>query len=157
MISPELLRRYPSFGLFNETQLKAIAMIAEEDSAPAGTVLFEERQPATHLYLLLEGGVDLSYRSEEEYHPKTRKEFAVGEINPGELFSISALIEPYVLNATARLSQDSKFVKIEAASLRELMEQDCSMGYLAMKQITKALMERLIYTRVQLAACWSSS
>ncbi len=155
MISPELLRRYPVFGAFNEKQLQAIAMIAEQDSAPAGTVLFEECQPATHLYFLLDGNVELYYKAEEQYHPTTRKEFLVGEIDPGELFGLSALLEPYVLSTTARTTKDSTFIRIDGPALRDLMESDPLMGYLAMKQFAKAMMERLVYTRVQLAAAWS--
>jgi len=155
MISPELLRRYPHFGPFNDDQLREIAMIADEITAQENEVIFEECGPADALYLLLEGSVDLSYKSQEEYHPKASKIFSVGEINPGEIFSLSSLIEPYVLNATARASRPSRMVKIEAQALRNLLNSDPSMGYVAMQQITKALLERLAYTRVQLAAAWA--
>lgn len=155
MISPELLRRYPFFGLLNENQLYAIAMISDEVAVEAGETLFEECKPAEALYLLVEGGVDLYYKSEEEYHPKTRKEFLVGEINPGEIFSLSAMIEPYVLSASARASKASNLIRIDAAELRKLCQEDPQMGYVVMQQIAKALMERLVYTRVQLAAAWA--
>jgi CRP-like cAMP-binding protein len=152
MISPELLRRYPFFGNLNEAELTEIAKIAEEKSFEKGTTLFEEGQPAEALYFLLEGGVDLYFKSEEQYHPKTRKEFLVGEINPGEIFSLSALIEPYILNATARVSQGGRLIKIEASTLRIMAEKDPDLGCKLMHQIAKALMERLKYTRIQLAA-----
>jgi hypothetical protein len=42
MISPELLRRYPFFGLLTEAQLKAIAMIAQETNFTDGTQIFKE-------------------------------------------------------------------------------------------------------------------
>ena len=155
MISPELLRRYSFFGQLNEDKLYAIAMIADEITVDAGMTLFEEHQPADALYLLLDGSIDLYYKSEEEYHPKTRKEFLVGEINPGEIFSISSMIEPYTLNASARTAKPSRFVKIDAAALRRMSEEDHQMGCLIMHQIAKALMERLAYTRVQLAAAWA--
>jgi len=152
MISPELLKRYPFFARFSEKQIIAVAEIAEEVSLEKGELLFEECQPANLLFLLLEGGVDLSYKSEEEFYPKTRKDFDVGQINPGEVFALSSLIEPYALNATARVSKSSKLIKIEAIALRRLFDGDPEMGYLAMQQLTKAIMERLADTRVQLAA-----
>jgi CRP/FNR family cyclic AMP-dependent transcriptional regulator len=155
MISPELLRRFAFFGLIGEQDLYQIAMIAEEVTADTGTVLFEECQPAEALYLLLEGSIDLYQKSEEEYHPKGRKEFLVGEINPGEIFSISSLLEPYVLNASARASKPSGFLIFEAAALRRLGDQNPQLGYVLMRQVAKALMERLAYTRVQLAAAWA--
>ncbi len=158
MISPELLRRYPFFAHFTGEQLREIAMITEEATAAAGEILFEECGPADTLYLLEDGSVDLFYfakgksSSSEE---KEKKELPVGEINPGEIFGISALIDPYVLSAAGRASKPSTFLKIEAAALRQLFAQDPIAGYLAMQQVARALMERLDYTRVQLAACWA--
>ena len=152
MISPEILRRYPHFAKFNEAQLRALAMIADEESYPAGSVVLEEGKEAEWLFLLVEGNIDLSYKSEESYHPKVTKVFQIGEINPGELFGISALIEPFKYNATAATSQHSTIVKFNAKSLRTLSDLDCSLGYTMMQQIAKAVMERLTHTRVQLAA-----
>lgn len=155
MISPELLRRYPFFGPFNDSQLKQIAKLANEEEVDEGVEIFEECGPANFLYMLIEGGVELFYKSEEEFHPKTSREFSVGDINPGEVFAISSLISPFTLNATARTTRSSKYVKIDALAMRELFEADPRMGYLAMHQVTKTLMERLAYTRVQLAAAWA--
>lgn len=156
MISPELLRRFPYFAGLNDNQLKELAMVAEEVIFEKDTVIFEECDEATHLFFLLSGSVDLYYRSEEEFHPKTRKEFIVGEINPGEIFGISALFEPYNLNATARVSQECKAIKFDAKSLRLCMENDLNLGYRLLLQTSKALMERLGSARVQLAAAWAS-
>jgi CRP-like cAMP-binding protein len=155
MISPEMLRRYPFFCCLEESQNQALAMLADEIELKSGTTLFEEGQTAEALYFLLEGGIDLYYKAEDKYRPQNSKEFLVGSINPGEVFGISALIEPYIYSATARVSQDGRAIKIEAAGLRALCNQDCKMGYTLMLQIAKAAMERLAYTRVQLAAAWA--
>lgn len=155
MVSPELLRRYPQFAEFTEERLRTIAMISDEAEAAPHEVFFEECSPAANLYLLIEGVVDLYFTTQEEYHPDTRKEFPVGEINPGEFFGISSLIEPYVLNASARAAQVCRYVKIDAGALRETMRQDPDLGFVMMKRVAAALMERLAYTRVQLAAAWS--
>lgn len=155
MVSPELLRRFPFFGTLNPEQLKKVALIAEEITVPAGTHLFDECQPADTFYLLIDGSVDLSYKSEEEFHPKTKKVFPVGEINPGEVFGISALLEPFEYNATALVSKESQLIKFGANDLRQLLNDDASLGYLFMHQVARAVMERLSYARVQLAAAWS--
>lgn len=155
MISPELLRRYPIFTPYNENQMREIAMISEELIVGAGAILFEECNPADSLYLLLEGSVDLFYTSVKQDFPDRSKEFLVGEINPGELLGISALIEPFELSATARTSQPSRLVKIKARELRKILEKDTAMGYGFMCQIAKIVLERLAYTRIQLAAAWA--
>jgi|MudIll2142460700_1097286.scaffolds.fasta_scaffold536426_2 CRP-like cAMP-binding protein len=152
MISPELLRRYPFFGQLTDRHLKAIAMISEEEEAKAGTIIFEEKQPARSFYFLIDGSIDLIYSVEEGLKPKTRKEFNVGEINPQEVFGISALIEPYIINATGKAAKDCRYIIIEAKALLAMMEMDYQMGYIFMQHIAKAAMERLVATRVQLAA-----
>jgi len=155
MISPELLKRYPFFGPFSEIQLQNIAMISEELTAAKQSILFEEGKPADALYLLIDGSIDLYYRTQEEFRQKVVKEFLVGEINPGEVFGISVLIEPYIYSASAHVSQTCRYLQIEGEGLRDLLEKDTRMGCLLMKQINKLLLERLSYTRVQLAAAWS--
>lgn len=152
MISPELLRRYPVFGSLDDEQLKKVSMITEEEIVEKRKTIFNEGDPANILYILVEGAVDLFYHSEEEYHPKNIKEFSVGEINPGEIFAISALIEPYELGATARTAQDCRMIKVDAIELRKLCQQDQNMAYKCMQKVIKALLERLMYARVQLAA-----
>lgn len=155
MISPELLRRFAFFGVFNEEQLKKISLIADEINVPAGTKLFDECEQADVFYFLIDGGIDLTYKSEEEFHSKIKKVFPVGEINPEEIFGISAVLSPYEYNATAITSKDSKLIKIDAEKLRQMMKEDPEFGYTMMHQVAKATMERLTYTRVQLAAAWA--
>jgi len=155
MVSPELLRRYPFFGELNATQLKAVAMISEECSFDKDVTLFEEGHTADFFYLLLDGEIDLFYRSEKENQHEKRKELLAAEIDSGEIFAISGLIEPYVYTATARAAKNSRVLKIQASELRSLMGKKCEMGYVLMRQIAKAAMERLEYTRVQLAAAWA--
>lgn len=102
MVSPEVLRHYPFFGDLSDAKIKAIAMISEEQSFDEGAVICEEGDTAKALYLLLEGGVSLYYKSQEEFRPTTRKDFLVGEISPGEVFAISALIKPYKVSAPSK-------------------------------------------------------
>jgi CRP/FNR family cyclic AMP-dependent transcriptional regulator len=147
MISPEVLRRYPFFCCLNEEQQKAIAMVTEELNVEAGKELFLEGHPVEALYLLIEGNVDLFYATGD-----SKDQLLVGEINPGEPFAISALIEPYTFTATARVAAPSHVLRIDAKALRALCEVDCRMGYLLMRQLAAIAVERLHFARVQLAA-----
>jgi CRP/FNR family cyclic AMP-dependent transcriptional regulator len=153
MISPEVLRRYPFFCCLNEDQQKAIAMVAEEMRVDAGKELFQEGQPVEALYLLMEGSVDLYYAASGD--PKDQ--LLVGEINPGEPFAISAMIEPFTFTATARVAAPSRVLRVDAKALRALCEVDCRMGYLLMKQVATMAVERLHFARVQLAAARKSA
>jgi len=155
MISPEILRRFQFFSGLDDNQLKGLAMVAEEREAAAESTLFEEGSPAAKLYLLLEGSIDLYIKSEEANDPTSRRDFAVGEINPGEMFGLSALLEPYKCKVTARVPLPGKMIEFDGASLRALMQVDRGLASQLMYQTAKTLMERLISTRVQLAAAWA--
>lgn len=155
MVSPEILRRYPFFGSLSDAQIKAIAMIAEEEQFGKGTVICEEGQPAKAFYLLLYGGVCLYYKSEEEFNPSTRRDFLVGEINPGEIFAISAFVEPYKFTSTVKAEQDCRVIRFDSLEINKLIEKDPKLYCTLMRETAKAAMERLAYARVQLAAAWA--
>jgi CRP/FNR family transcriptional regulator, cyclic AMP receptor protein len=155
MISPETLRFYPFFGGLTNAQLQAIAIISAEETYPAETILFEMGLPADKLYFLEDGCIDLYYSAPENISSAFPKGIPVGEINPGEAFSISALIEPYVLSSTARAAKPSRVIQIDAKALRNLFKRDKQMAYLLTKQAAQAVRARLDAARVQLAAAWA--
>jgi CRP-like cAMP-binding protein len=154
MISPEVLRRFPFFGGLSDAQLREIAMITEEEVFEKGSIILADKKPAKNLFLLLDGYIDLVYHSVDELnlHPVPTKELNAGEINPGEIFGISALIEPYIYNASARASTTAHVLVIDSLELRKLIDSDEKISNKILKQLANTLMERLIATRVQLAA-----
>ncbi|MCA9947922.1 MAG: cyclic nucleotide-binding domain-containing protein, partial [Anaerolineales bacterium] len=111
MVSPELLRRYPFFAFMTHQQRQEVAMIADEVEVPTNTILFAIEDKAEALYLLMKGSIDLHYVVMDENLPALRKDFMIGTINPGEVLSISAMIEPYVLTTTAVTTQPCTLLK----------------------------------------------
>jgi CRP-like cAMP-binding protein len=149
MVSPELLRRYPSFSMLNDEQLKAIAMIAEEKTYAKGAIIIKEDAPAHKLMLLLEGDVDLIYSGGGE---GAIVNALVGSIAPGEILGVSSLIEPFRYICSARNTMPVKVVEIDAAAVRALMQADARLGFTMMSNVAAAVLERLKYTQVELAA-----
>jgi CRP-like cAMP-binding protein len=149
MVSPELLRRYPFFALLDDGQLKAIAMIAEEKTYAKGAIIIRENAPAHKLMLLLEGDVDLIYSGGGE---GAIVNALVGSVAPGEILGVSSLIEPYTYVCSGRNTMPVKVIEMDAASIRALMKEDCRLGYALMTNIAAAVLERLKYTQVELAA-----
>ncbi len=152
MVSPELLRRYPFFGRLSEAHLRAIAMLADELSCSESQTLFEIGQPADALYLLLEGGIELRYVIIDRDDSKRTKDFYVGDVNPGEPFGISALIEPHRYTATVRTTRPSRVLKIDGIGLRTLCEVDNGIAAILMRHVAKDALSRLEETRTQLVA-----
>lgn len=149
MISPELLRRYPLFGLLNDGQQKALAMISAERSYQAGEVIHRENSPASRLYVVISGEVDLLYSGGGEgaitFAP-------VGSIAPGEVFGVSSLLEPFSYFDTAKAARDTQLIEIDTTALRALVEVDHDLGFFLTRQFLQAALERLKYTQIELAA-----
>lgn len=148
MISSDALKQFQFFGVFTDTQLKALAALSQDVSALDGTVIFQEGEQADALYFLLDGEVDL-YTIVSATNP-TR--LYAGEINPGDPFGVSALLEPFVYRTSARAPVHSRFLKMDVDVLRPLMDQDCELGLLLMKQVMRATLERVEVLRLQIAA-----
>jgi CRP-like cAMP-binding protein len=149
MVSPDLLRRYPSFALLNDDQLKAIALIAAEKNIGKGTIILKENNPAVKLFVLVEGDIDLIFSGGGE---GAISNALVGSIAPGESLGVSSLIEPFQYISSARATVDCKVIEIDGVALRALLEVDQKLGYALMRNIAAAVLERLKYTQVELAA-----
>jgi CRP-like cAMP-binding protein len=155
MISPELLRRYPFFGHLSQAQLASLAMIGEEVKLKDGQVVLEEGKPARALYFLLEGGIDIYYTVKEDVRQKECKEILVCQINVGEPFGISTLIEPNVLTASVRSNSAGRALQFEEKALKTAMKADPALEWVLVREMAKAAIQRLDATRVLLAAAWS--
>lgn len=146
MISPEALRRYAFFAGVQDASLKAVAMISEERTFPAGSTLFRENEPADHLFIVAEGEVDIRYAVGEG------ESRSVDVLVAGELMLWSALIPPHKTHSTAVARKDTRVIAMEAAGLRKLCEEDALLGLRLMTGIAEAVSNRLHGARLQLAA-----
>jgi CRP-like cAMP-binding protein len=155
MVSPELLRRYSFFRSLTEQQLANLAMQSEEIRFDDQQVILEEGETARNLYFLLEGCVDLFYTVEQNFHSHKRKEVLVGQINPGEPFGISTIIEPHIFTSTARSCGISRLLRLKSDGLDKLFIDDPELEIFMLRNMARAALERLNTARVQLAAAWS--
>ncbi len=145
MISPEVLRRYPYFAGIDEESLKQLAMIAEERTVPADTVMFREGDPADRLSIILKGEVNIQYiLGDGELR-------TVDTLVDGDLLMWSALVEPYKATALGTTTKDTLLAQIDAVKLRMLCEREPTLGYCLMTQVARLLAHRLESARVQLA------
>ncbi|HTP09587.1 MAG TPA: cyclic nucleotide-binding domain-containing protein, partial [Anaerolineae bacterium] len=135
------MRRYPFFAFLDEAQLRAVAMLSEEIEVEDGTLVFDTGQPAAALCLLTEGSLELYYAVVDREDPELRKEFFLSEFSPGDIFGISALIEPYVYTSSVRASASSRVVRMDGTGLRALCEVDPRMAAGLMRATAKTAME----------------
>jgi CRP/FNR family transcriptional regulator, cyclic AMP receptor protein len=145
MISPEVLRRYPYFAGIREESLKRLAMIADEKSVPAKTIMFREGDPADFLSIILQGEVNIQYLlGSGEYR-------TVDTLVTGDLLGWSAIVEPYKMTAIGTTTRQTDLARVDASKLRKLCDEDPLLGYRLTTQVAKLLAHRLEGARVQLA------
>jgi CRP/FNR family transcriptional regulator, cyclic AMP receptor protein len=145
VISPEALRRYSFLAGVKDESLKAIAMISEERSFPAGSTLFRENAAADHLYIIMEGEVDIRYAVGDEYR-------TVDTLVAGELMVWSALVPPHEIHSVSVARNNTRVIAIDGPKLGDLCEQDPKLGFRLMREIAETVSHRLEGARIQLAS-----
>jgi CRP-like cAMP-binding protein len=146
MVSIEVLRTLPYFAGVSSDGLKTVAEIAEQHEFAAGETLFSEGEPASGIYIIRDGEIDINYGLAGE---QVR---TVDTVVGGDLIGWSAMVGPYLRTATAVARRPGHYVFIAADRIRDLCEQDQSLGYHILKHLTEVLSRRLQGALVQLAA-----
>ena len=145
MISYDDIKRIDFFKDFTDDELKAVQEICNEENYSAGAIIFNEDDPALHLYVLKTGKVstEIKIASGKYLSVLTLSNFA-------EPLGWSALVEPFRFTATARCVEDSTIFSIDAMKLMDLIKKDYRMGFLVMRRIARLISERIRDTRLQL-------
>lgn len=152
MVSLELLRSIPFFKFMNDSELGAVARLAEQITLKKGEDIFQVGNPAVAVYFLVEGRAELFFILDDPNDPLLSNEYFITDINPGEIFGISAMLDEPMYTGTVHAMTNCRVLKIRAPELRGLADADCALGYGLMRGIARAAMERLNYTRLQLAS-----
>ncbi len=127
-------------------------MFADEVSFKAEEKVFEIDTKAGFLYLLLGGEIELHYSVVDSLVSDKSKEFFVGDIDPGEVFGLSALMAPFNYTATCIANKDSKAIKVDAGKLLALADENPKLGYAMMTKLAETAFERLGVVRTELVA-----
>ena len=139
---------------FQELQIKHLDMIAgitQLKQAHAGETLFRESDKEDFIYIVLEGRVALDMF----VPPRGKVRFYTAE--RWEVFGWSS-VTPSVRQRTAGATAvtETFLAAVEAAKLRELCDQDHTLGYLVMRRLANVVASRLLITRLQLLDMFSS-
>jgi CRP-like cAMP-binding protein len=113
------------------------------ESFPEGKTIFRQGDEANHLYILVEGMVDLSVKTGEKF------DFLTSKVEKeGAAFGIPSLIEPFRYNVTTTCLKPSKVLVINAGRVKMDMEKDPRMGMEIMKKLASIYFYRLTEIRL---------
>ncbi|MCK9195716.1 MAG: cyclic nucleotide-binding domain-containing protein [Syntrophales bacterium] len=147
MVTANVLKEFNFFKDFTNEQLERLSSITAEETYAAGSQMYKKGDPARSLYILLEGKVVMSLESYLGPH-RPPMQVTVDTIARGETMGWSAVVEPYIYTLGALCIDNSRLIALNAAKLRDLMDEDCDLGYKVMKAIAKIISSRLSHTRI---------
>jgi len=113
-MSIEFLQRLPLFADLPEADLRALYQRAEPMTLPAGEWLMREGEMGDALYVVLEGGIEISKRSGEQ-------EVTLAVRGPGEVIGEMALLDQTPRSASGRIVQDVSLLKISKEAFRQVL------------------------------------
>jgi CRP-like cAMP-binding protein len=138
MVTPEWLKKAELFETLSESQLNILLSHSSVETFPEGKTIFRQGEDANHLYILIEGVVDLSVKTGEKF------DFLTSKVErEGAAFGIPSLIEPFRYNVTATCLKPSRLLVINASRVKGDMEKDPKMGMEIMKKLVSIYFNRL--------------
>lgn len=131
------LRGHDLFQSLNVDEMEEISRFSSVKDYKEGEMIFELNGAGSHVYMLMEGMVYLRL-------PGDLPDFSlvISELEKGELFGLSPLLDSPRYTASAHCAKDTKVLSIEARPFRELLRKNCPVGFNVMNQVA-----RIYYTR----------
>ena len=140
----QMLKRCEVFVGLDDSDLNEIANLsswnrvtyAERDH------IFQEKDRATHFYVLEEGEVRLVVTIHNEGTDEITQ-VPVDTITKGDVFGWSSLVFPYVLTMSAVCVKQSTVLSVAGDELNALMDRNHALGYEVMKGLVRVISMRL--------------
>ena len=130
-----LLKSAPLFAGLDSEELAALATIALEKEFASGEVIFEQDQPAHHLYVLIRGKVEVLHHAESTDYP-------IATLGEKECFGEMAILDDQPRSATIKSLEPSTVLKIDRDSFRELIYERPQIAFAIFKILSNRLRVR---------------
>ncbi len=138
MVSWEWLKRTELFERLLESQLQELLSHSSIKSYHEGETIFIQGEEALHLFVLIQGVIDLTVKTKEHI------DFLASKIEKeGAVFGTASLMEPFRYNVSAHSLNPSNVLIIDAKWLRGRMKEDQQMGLEIMNQLASIYFNRL--------------
>jgi CRP/FNR family cyclic AMP-dependent transcriptional regulator len=103
-------------------------------SYPAGTVLFEEYDPGSRMYVIRRGKVKIARHNGEH-------EIVLAMLGPGEFFGEMALLENLPRSATATVTEDAELVEVDGRTFEEMVRGNVEIAVRVMRKLASRVRE----------------
>ena len=142
----EKLQSHELFALLTPKEVETLSGTSSVVKLKKGERVYSEGVPASHLFVLLKGRVELRRPT------KGGLSLLVEDISEGGVFGVSSLAagERYLLNAEC--VEDSDALKVESRALRSILDKNPVAGYATERRISQIFFKRYVYAMERLQA-----
>jgi CRP/FNR family cyclic AMP-dependent transcriptional regulator len=139
MTVEKVLKGHDLFRSLSIEQANQISKFSFVKKYQAGENIFEYNKPSSHVYMLMEGTVNLRLPASP-----ADVSLVISKIEKGELFGLSPLLDSPRYTATGQCATDTEVLAIEAKPFRELLQSNCLVGFQVMSQVAQIYFERYV-------------
>lgn len=140
MAVEERLESQDVFGFLTPKQVDSISNAAQVIHHKTGDTVYSQGEPAKSIYVVLEGEVLLRLPG------KGGLSVPLDVATPGAMFGSCMCFDVENYSTTAQCTKDSKLLKIKAAALSDLMDEDLRMGYAMQRRLSQIYFKRYLNT-----------
>jgi CRP-like cAMP-binding protein len=140
------LERNEVFQFLRPEQVMAISDAAKVVEYRGGDTVYEMGEPARYFYVVLDGQVALRLPG------RSGVSIQVDQLTQGAMFGSCVCFDLVDYSVSAQCTMDSKLLRLDAATLKELMDRDLVMGYAIQTQISRLYFKRYLDTMKKLQA-----
>jgi CRP-like cAMP-binding protein len=142
----EQLDRQEVFQFLRPDQFMKISDAARVVELRTGETIYTKGERAEFFYVVLDGEVSLRLPG------RTGVSILVDTLTRGAMFGSCVCFQFVDYSLTAQCVSDVKVLRLEAAALKELMDEDLVMGYAIQTQISRSYFNRYLDTMKKLQA-----
>ena len=137
-MSIEKLKKHEVFGLLNPDEVKRLSTVSGVMSFKDGEKVYSEGIPASHIFILLKGRVELKRPT------KGGPSLLIDDLIAEDIFGVSSLLgaDRYLLNAEC--VENSEVLKIEGKTLRQIFDQNPVVGYAMQRRVSQIFFKRYL-------------
>lgn len=143
-MSKDSLEQFPLFDGFTEEQIALLRPLFVPNECHAGTVLFEQGDPAVYFYLMVSGEVAIHYKPEDDL------DIVITRIKPGGMVGWSAVIGRRSYTSAAICTEYSKLLRVRGSDLQTLCSQHPETGNQFVDRMADVVAQRLESSHPQL-------
>lgn len=137
IMTKDILDHFPLFDGFTLDQKDLLRPLFLRSDCHAGTVLFEQGDPAIYFYLVISGEVAIHYKPEDD------QDIVIARVKSGGMVGWSAVIGRRSYTSAGICSDYTQLLRVRGSDLQSLCAQQPETGNLFVDRLADVVAQRL--------------